>query len=254
MNTTTVTFFVRETSCYAQPLWQWDYGQVLVIKGVTLPESFEVHWTDKTSGTTTTTLGQTVDGVSSVEVPDVYLESGNNIFAYVYLHETESDGETEYKVTIPVLPRPKPVHETPTPVQQTEIEQLIARLETAVESAEAAAAEAEEAAEKTRQNVVVETFVPHITFGQKDAYDRVTDSIAAGGLPICLFQTGRISGANNYYLPYAYKFKHNVSYPDFPNPWSGTRTEYHFIGTDYHAMLCAEPGHEEHDYFWELVT
>lgn len=248
MNTTTVTFFVRETSCYAQPLWQWDYGQVLVIKGVTLPESFEVHWTDKTSGTTTTTLGQTVDGVSSVEVPDVYLESGNNIFAYVYLHETESDGETEYKVTIPVLPRPRPVHETPTPVQQTEIEQLIARLETAVESAEAAAAEAEEAAEKTRQNVVVVEY-SNIIPEFKSVYDKVVDSIASGGLPICLYQP-TFGNKSDEYLPYSYKIVRPVRYQE----WAGTRTEIHFVSTSRHTMLVAEPGHVDNDYFWELVT
>ena len=249
MNTTTVTFFGRETSCYAQPLWQWDYGQILIIKGVTLPESFEVHWTDKTSGTTSTTLGQTVDGVSSVEVPDVYLKSGNNIFAYVYLHEAETDGETEYKVIIPVLPRPKPVHETPTPVQQSEIEQLIARLETAVESAEAAAAEAEEAAAKTRQNVVVVEYsyiIPEFDF----VYNKVVDSIAAGGFPICLYNPMVLGGERGSYLPYAYKITKQVRYDD----WAGTRTEYHFIGSHRHTMLVAEPGHEDNDYFWELVT
>lgn len=237
MNTTTVTFFGRETACFAQPLWQWDYGQILVIKGVELPESFEVHWTDKTSGTTTTTMGQTVDGVSSVEVPDVYLESGNTVFAYIYLHETEADGETEYKVTIPVLPRPRPVHETPTPVQQTEIEQLMAQLEAATERASkklvcvitnSMSAEEQYNTAKTAiddECEVIYKYIPEITFSLEAAFLRL-----------------------------AYKQKNPAS----ASGWSGYHYSLVFRGVspgDYSSDLTqrvievwTEPGHTGHEY------
>ena len=152
MNTTIVQFIGHDTMAFAKPLWQWDYGQILVIRGVLLPASFEVHWTDKATGTTTTTLGQTAGGVSSVTVPDIYLESGNDVFAYIYLHETNADGETEYKITIPVLKRPQPTHETPTPVQQTEIEQIIAELGRETDAAAQSASDAADSAREAAQS------------------------------------------------------------------------------------------------------
>ena len=52
--------------------------------------------------------------------------------SYIYLHEGEDDGETEYKALIPVIGRPEPSDLEPTPVQQDAITQAIAALNTAV--------------------------------------------------------------------------------------------------------------------------
>lgn len=126
----------------ANPLWQYDYGQTLLIKGLNLPELYEVHFAPSRTGNAVTVIG-TDEGVS---IPDALLETAGEFYAWIYLHTGEDDGETEYEIKIPVKERAKPTHEEPTPVQQTEIEQVIAELENSQGRAEAAAETAEQAA------------------------------------------------------------------------------------------------------------
>lgn len=138
--------------------YQWDYGQVLRIEGINLPHSFQTHFSNQPRvGTAKTFIG--TDG--AVEIPDEYLITGKTIYAWIFLHDSETDGETVYTITIPVIPRPQPVDEEPTPVQQSEINQLMAalnsgvdRAETAADSAEASATAATEAAEQTSADAI----------------------------------------------------------------------------------------------------
>lgn len=123
--------------------YQWDYGQVLRIEGINLPHSFQTHFSNQPRvGTAKTFIG--TDG--AVEIPDEYLITGKTIYAWIFLHDSETDGETVYTITIPVIPRPQPVDEEPTPVQQSEINQLINALNNGVERAETAADNAEASA------------------------------------------------------------------------------------------------------------
>lgn len=138
-------------------LWQYDYGQILKIEGLVLPSTFEVHFANAKDSATVTQIGQG----RQVVIPDSLLQTGNQIFAYIYLHNTVNDGETVYKITIPVVSRPEPSNEQPTPVQQDAITQAIAALNQAVEqtgedleAAEAAANRAEEAASSIDQEMV----------------------------------------------------------------------------------------------------
>lgn len=110
-------------------LWQYDYGQILQIKGINLPEMYEVHFSVSDSGNAYVSIGDE----NGVDIPDELLETGDSIYAHIYLHTGEDDGETEYRIVIPVHKRAKPTHETPTPVQQTEIERLIALCEEIIE-------------------------------------------------------------------------------------------------------------------------
>lgn len=110
-------------------LWQYDYGQILKISGIDLPELYEVHVSGSASGSAVTVFGD----ANGIAIPDEYLMKSGSITMYIYLHTGESDGETEYKITIPVKSRVKPTHEEPTPVQQTEIERLIALCEEIIE-------------------------------------------------------------------------------------------------------------------------
>ena len=116
-------------------LWQYDYGQILVIQGVQLPTAYEVHFCNSKDSTTITSIGDT-DGVV---IPDQFLQNGEVIYAYVYLHTGDSDGETEYKITIPVMDRAEPTDIEPTPAQESTIGQLISALNDAVDTAEEAA-------------------------------------------------------------------------------------------------------------------
>lgn len=123
--------------------YQWDYGQVLRIEGINLPYSFQTHFSNQPRvGTAKTFIGTD----RAVEIPDEYLITGKTIYAWIFLHDSETDGETVYTITIPVIPRPQPVDEEPTPVQQSEINQLINVLNNGVERAETAADNAEASA------------------------------------------------------------------------------------------------------------
>lgn len=123
-------------------LWQYDYGQILKIDGIDLPEMYEVHVSGSASGNVVTIFGD----ANGIAIPDEYLLKSGSINMYIYLHTGENDGETEYKITIPVKSRAQPTHETPTPVQQSEIEQIIAQLENYDHTAETAAVSASSSA------------------------------------------------------------------------------------------------------------
>ena len=129
-NNIVTAVFNGSKSAVTDSLWQYDYGQILKIKGIDLPELYEVHVSGSASGNIVTVFGSS-DGVV---IPDEYLLKSGSITMYIYLHTGENDGETEYKISIPVKGRFKPTHEEPTPVQQSEIEQLIATLEDLIEN------------------------------------------------------------------------------------------------------------------------
>lgn len=94
-------------------IYQYNYGQVLRIQGLTLPTAVEVHFSlQNTGGETTTRIGVTKDGVTDVVIPDSLLENGYTtqdyeIYAFVYLRN-ETSGQTEYKIALHITSRPKP--------------------------------------------------------------------------------------------------------------------------------------------------
>nr|DAM70281.1 MAG TPA: collagen triple helix repeat protein [Caudoviricetes sp.] len=112
-NIVTAVFQDDEQYCRIRNVWQYDYGQVLRIQGLTLPPAVEIHFSlTDTGGESITRVGVTKDNVTDVIIPDSMLENEEsdqnyNIYAYVYLTDFGS-GETEYKITISVKARPKP--------------------------------------------------------------------------------------------------------------------------------------------------
>lgn len=134
-NIVTAKFCSDQTRAWTDELWQYDYGQILKFSGLELPDAYEVHFSNQPlTGETITQIGN-ADGVT---IPDQFLQSGEVVYAWVYLHAGEDDGETEYMVTIPVSKRPEPSDEQPTPVEQSAIDQAIAALNIAVEKADEA--------------------------------------------------------------------------------------------------------------------
>lgn len=144
VSTITATFTCGTFTATSDEVYQWDYGQVLLISGLELPDSVEVHFTDKLDGTTTTQIGVTENGITRVFVPDIYLTSGRDVYAYLFLHVGTDDGETVYHIRIPVKSRPQPTGATPTPPQRDEISQAIAAANAAAAKAANAAAAAED--------------------------------------------------------------------------------------------------------------
>lgn len=121
---------------------QWDYGQLLAIEGLALPEVFEVDFSiDPTDGTSEPAVGAN----NTVQVPDSLLELGETIYAFIFLHEENDDGETRYRIAIPIEKRPERGTVEPDPVEQSVITQTIAALNDAAERAYDAAGTAEAA-------------------------------------------------------------------------------------------------------------
>lgn len=133
----------------ASLLYQYDYGQVLILTGVELPVAYEVHFSNSENGISKTSIGNS-DGVV---IPDEFLTSGEDIYVWLFLHQGNDDGETEYKGIIPVKKRSRPTDIEPTPVQQDVITQTIAALNEAVEQTgqDAAAATSAKNAAETAQ-------------------------------------------------------------------------------------------------------
>lgn len=134
--------FENGESVLTDPIWQWNYGQVLRIQGLRLPRAVEVHFA--MGNTSKTRIGTTVDGVTDVVIPDSLLEQSGRLRAYVYLHTGEDDGETEYDITVPVKARAEPEEYDPGE-EMTALAEAIALLQDDLEQTGADRAAAEEA-------------------------------------------------------------------------------------------------------------
>lgn len=157
-NIVTVTFKDSNTAT-ANGVRQWDYGQILRIQGLQLPTAVEVHFALIDSKDSVTRIGITKDGVTDVVIPDSMIEAGKNIFAYVYLRDSES-GQTEYEIKIVVTTRAKPeAFDTPEDkelfAQAIEaVNEAADRAEKAGQAATEAAGQAAEDAQQTAQDRV----------------------------------------------------------------------------------------------------
>ena len=120
------------------PLYQFDYGQKLIITGAELPAAYEVHFANEMHGDAVTSIG----GENGVLIPDSVLTSGEPVYLWLYLHEDSTDGETEFQGIIPVIKRARISDQTPTPEEQSAITQAIAALNSAVTVTTAAKDEA----------------------------------------------------------------------------------------------------------------
>ena len=162
MNKTTVIFTNSRNATAETVLYQYDYGQILVIEGLNLPNPFSVDFGAEGASSTLTMLGN--DG--QVAIPDELLETGKSLVASIFFHEGENDGETEYRIRIPVVSRPTRTDIEPTPAQQSLIDQLLAEMESAVESA---AASAEQAAQSAASFTGVTVEENYLVFTRSDS-------------------------------------------------------------------------------------
>ena len=90
-----------------EELWQWDYGQKIQITGLDLPELFEVHFSWKDLETAKVVPGFTVDGVSTVDIPNAALQQKRMITAYIYISDRE-EGKTINTIYMLVSSRKAP--------------------------------------------------------------------------------------------------------------------------------------------------
>lgn len=125
--------FGKETRIKSKPLYQYDYGQKIKFIDLTLPAAYEVHFSNRERGNAQVVLATS----NEVVIPDALLQTGLNIFAWVFLHTGNDDGETEYEVTIPVIRRAAALDEEPTEQQASTWDDAIAALNNAVTEARA---------------------------------------------------------------------------------------------------------------------
>ena len=125
--------FGKETRIKSKPLYQYDYGQKIKFIDLNLPAAYQVHFSNRERGDAIPVVATT----NEVEIPDSLLQTGLNIFVWVFLHTGNDDGETEYEVTIPVIRRAAVLDQEPTPEQASAWDEAIAALNNAVTEARA---------------------------------------------------------------------------------------------------------------------
>lgn len=140
---------VENKSYTVEPLYQWDLNQVLEIRGLSMTEVPEVHFTNDAMARAIRRFA-TMDtaGVISVEVPNGLLQTAAPVRALVCIRDGEVF-KTYHDIRIPVKARPKPADYTITDDQDiysfTELENLVQ--DSIVKTAADAAAAAESAAQ-----------------------------------------------------------------------------------------------------------
>ena len=118
-------------------LWKIDRGMLLHFVDLNLPAAYQVHFANSPSSGQAKVVTATSD---TVEIPYEYLQTGADVYAWVYLTPESGVGYTEYMVTIPVYARPDVTDEEPTPTQQSALDTAISALNSGVESVQAAVA------------------------------------------------------------------------------------------------------------------
>lgn len=110
-----------------------DYGQVLKITGVELPDVYQVDFANSPHDGNSVTMVGNADGVL---IPRQFFDTGRDVYAFLYITR-EDAGRTMATIRIPNKRRPKRTDETPAPEEQSVIDQTIAALNDAVESTSA---------------------------------------------------------------------------------------------------------------------
>ena len=105
-----------------------DYGQVLKITGVELPDVYQVDFANSPHDGNSVTMIGNADGVL---IPRQFFDTGRDVYAFLFITRPDA-GRTMATIRIPNKRRPKRTDQTPDPEQQSTIDQAIAALNTAV--------------------------------------------------------------------------------------------------------------------------
>ena len=107
-----IASFSEADTATVKGVWQYNFGQILRIEGLGLPDAVEVHFSlQKTGGEAKRRIGVTKDGVTDVRIPDFILEEEStvNYEAYAFIYESDRiHGNTTKKIVMEIEARPKP--------------------------------------------------------------------------------------------------------------------------------------------------
>ena len=145
-NKIVTAIFKDSTHTKVSDVWQYDYGQILRIQGLDLPTAVEVDFAVAGASESIARIGTTKDGVTDVVIPDLLIETGKNLVAYIYLRDSAS-GNTEYQIDMLVTKRAKP-EAYDRPEDKELFGHAIEAVNTAADRAEKARQTAQEAAQK----------------------------------------------------------------------------------------------------------
>ena len=109
--------------------YRYDYGQVIEVVGIYLPETFEARFSNSTHGESIRVIGTQ----NKVDVPDGLFLTGEPIYCYITVHDEDTDGRTMYSIKIPVKDSTERTDADPTPVEQDVITQAIASLNNTID-------------------------------------------------------------------------------------------------------------------------
>ena len=110
----------QDTAYVGEGLVAWNYGQILQVEGLTLPDGdVEVHFslTDR-EGDANVYIGTVKDNVITVDIPNFIFQKENvfqptyDAYAFIY-HTDEESGRTIKKITFTIQVRPKPTTDVP---------------------------------------------------------------------------------------------------------------------------------------------
>lgn len=112
MENINIASFSEANTATVKGIWQYDFGQILRIEGLGLPDAVEVHFSlQKTGGEAKRRIGVTKDGVTDVRIPDFILEEESSVKyeAYAFIYESDRiHGNTTKKIVMEIEARPKP--------------------------------------------------------------------------------------------------------------------------------------------------
>jgi hypothetical protein len=141
---------VEKNNYTAEPLYQWDLNQTLLVYGLSLPSVPEIHFTNAAmSRAIVRQASMDASGVVSVEIPNSMLQKPYTVVAYICLY-AGATFETQYKLEIPVKARTQPADYTLTDdpevysfnALENQVVNALHRMDAMTESAQAAVAEA----------------------------------------------------------------------------------------------------------------
>ena len=185
----TALFKEGQKAATTTSLQKYDYGEVLRIKGLSLPRYVAVQFAvDGMSEALPSSIGETVEDVTDVLIPNSLLRSNikpwnYNIMAYVYIVSGNS-GKTEYTITIPVKWRPKTGDDQAADDDVAAvIGTAVEKMNTATQKAEAAANQAAEtAAEISVDREQIQTNATDISSLKGDIKDKLGKTIKGNNL------------------------------------------------------------------------
>lgn len=91
-----------------EPITQWDFGQFMEITGLDIQKDVEIHFANHGEDTAIIMMGKYEDQKWTVEIPDISLTKGTDVFVFVY-ESSATAGRTTRKARIPITKRAKPV-------------------------------------------------------------------------------------------------------------------------------------------------